>query len=173
MVAAIFGPWHGFLYSWLATMVSATLGFYIGRWSRGAFVGHMNPRLQRTSEILGERGIFASFIIRLIPSGPAVVVNMIAGASHMRLWQYALGTGLGIIPKTIAFAFFGGSIARMLRSGNFWELVAAAAALALWIVFGIWIRRRYPRTALQNRGVADFREFRARARPREDDGPVH
>lgn len=143
-VAAIFGSWLGFAYAWLATMVSATLGFYLGRASGGTLLRRYGgPKIKRTSEILGERGVFASFIVRLIPSGPAVVVNMIAGISHIRVWQFLVGTGLGIVPKTVLFAFFGGSIARLLASGNLWELTAAAIALGVWIAVGIWVRRRY------------------------------
>jgi len=142
--AAIFGPWLGFLYSWLATMVSSTLGFWLGRASGGALLKrHGGAKIQRTSEILGERGIFASFIVRLIPSGPAVVVNMIAGASHIRLWQFFVGTGLGIVPKTVAFAFFGGNLLAILRSRDILEIAGVGAVLGIWILGGIWVRRRY------------------------------
>lgn len=177
-VAAIFGPWLGFVYSWLATMVSATIGFYLGRASGGTLVRrHGGPKLQRTSEILGERGIFASFIVRLIPSGPAVVVNMIAGASHIRLWQYLLGTGLGIVPKTVFLAFFGGKLANVLKNGNLWELAAAGAALMIWILAGVWVRRRYLAGREKARGRAETPVMPI-AKPADDtagsgQGPVH
>jgi uncharacterized membrane protein YdjX (TVP38/TMEM64 family) len=141
---AIFGPWLGFLYSWLATMVSSTLGFWLGRASGGAMLRRYGgPKIQRTSEILGERGMFASFIVRLVPSGPAVVVNMIAGISHIRLWQFLVGTALGIIPKTAVIAFAGAKILDVIRSRNPWELAAGAVVLGLWVAVGIWVRRRY------------------------------
>jgi uncharacterized membrane protein YdjX (TVP38/TMEM64 family) len=142
--AAIFGPWLGFLYSWLATMVSSTLGFFIGRVSGGTMLRRYGgPKIQRTSEILGQRGIFASFIVRLIPSGPAVVVNMLAGVSHIRLWKFLVGTGLGIVPKTVVFAFFGGNLLAALRSRNLLEIGGVGAILGVWILAGIWVRRRY------------------------------
>jgi uncharacterized membrane protein YdjX (TVP38/TMEM64 family) len=142
--AAIFGPWLGFFYSWLATMVSCTLGFYIGRFSGGTMLRrYAGPKLQSTSRLLGRRGIFASFIVRLIPSGPAVVVNMLAGVSHIRVWKFLVGTGLGILPKTVAIAFFGGSILAALRSRNLLEIGGVGAILVVWILAGIWVRRRY------------------------------
>lgn len=142
--AAIFGPWLGFLYSWLATMVSSTLGFYIGRWSGGTMLRrYAGPRLNATSELLGRRGVFASFIVRLVPSGPAVVVNMVAGVTHMRLWKFLLGTGAGIVPKTAAIAFFGGSLLAALRSRNVLEIGGVGAVLFVWILAGIWVRRRW------------------------------
>lgn len=142
--AAIFGPWLGFLYAWLATMVSSTLGFYLGRWSGGAMLRrYANPKIEQTSRLLGRRGLFASFIVRLIPSGPAVVVNMVAGASHIRLWKFLAGTGLGIVPKTVVFAFFGGNVLAALRSRNVLEIGAVGAVLIVWILAGVWVRRRW------------------------------
>lgn len=142
--AAIFGPWLGFFYSWLATMVSSTLGFYIGRWSGGTMLRrYAGPRLQSTSELLARRGVFASFIVRLVPSGPAIVVNMVAGVTHMPLWKFLAGTGAGIVPKTIVFAFFGGNLLAALRSRNLLEIGGIGAILLAWILAGVWVRRRW------------------------------
>jgi uncharacterized membrane protein YdjX (TVP38/TMEM64 family) len=104
---------------------------------------YANSKIEQTSQLLGRRGLFASFIVRLIPSGPAVVVNMVAGASHIRLWKFLAGTGLGIVPKTVVFAFFGGNLLAALRSRNVLEIGAVGAVLIVWILAGVWVRRRW------------------------------
>jgi uncharacterized membrane protein YdjX (TVP38/TMEM64 family) len=173
-VAAIFGAWLGFLYSWIATMVSASLGFWLGRASGGTMLRRYGgPKIVRTSEILGERGIFASFIVRLIPSGPAVVVNMIAGSSHIRLWQFLVGTALGIIPKTVFLAFFGGSVAKALQSRSVWALVTGALALGIWVLLGQWVRRRYLDRREKRKASEKPLETEVTKGPDDADRPVH
>ncbi|MFO1187938.1 MAG: VTT domain-containing protein [Alphaproteobacteria bacterium] len=102
------------------------------------------PALEaRDERVARRRGVFASFIVRLVPSGPAVVVNMVAGVGHMRLWKFLAGTGAGIVPKTAAIAFFGGSLLAALRSRNVLEIGGVGAVLLVWVLAGIWVRRRW------------------------------
>jgi uncharacterized membrane protein YdjX (TVP38/TMEM64 family) len=142
--AAIFGSVDGFLYSWLGSIIGASLGFWIGRISGGSLVKRYGGKLvHRASELLGRRGIAASAIVRVVPSGPAIMVNMIAGASHMRFWQFLIGTGLGSIPKMALFAFVGGHLGTFLRGRDPVELTLAAAALIGSIALGLWLRGRF------------------------------
>ncbi|MFZ1990234.1 MAG: TVP38/TMEM64 family protein [Alphaproteobacteria bacterium] len=142
--AAIFGSVDGFIYSWIGSMIGASLGFWIGRISGGTLVKRYGGKMvRRASELLGRRGIVASALVRLVPSGPAIMVNMIAGASHMRFWQFAVGTGIGSIPKMALFAFVGGHLGTFLRGRDPVELVLAAAALVGSVVLGMWLRARF------------------------------
>ena len=146
--AAIFGSVDGFIYSWIGSMIGASLGFWIGRVSGGTLVKRYGGKMvHRASELLGRRGIMASAIVRLVPSGPAIMVNMIAGASHMRFWQFVVGTGLGSIPKMALFAFVGGHLGTFLRGRDPVELVLAVAALIGSVVLGMWLRARFLKPA--------------------------
>ena len=143
--AAIFGFGGGFIYSSIGTMLSAMIGFSdraalpVARSCGDTAARWCNAR----SEILGRRGIFASGIVQLIPCGPFIMVNMIAGASHMRLWQFLLGAGLGIIPKTVLFALVGSHLVTFLREKDVTELVAVTGLLLASVVLGFWFRRRF------------------------------
>ncbi len=142
--AAIFGSLEGFIYSWIGSIIGASLGFWIGRVSGGSLVRRYGGKtVRRASELLGRRGIAASALVRLVPSGPAIMVNMIAGASHMRFVQFLIGTGLGSIPKMALFAFVGGHLGTFLRGRDPIELVLAGAALAASVVLGLWLRHRF------------------------------
>ena len=142
--AAIFGSVEGFAYSWVGSIIGASIGFWIGRVSGGALVKRYGGKMvRRASELLGRRGIAASAIVRLVPSGPAIMVNMIAGASHMRFWQFLIGTGIGSIPKMALFAFVGGHLGTFLRGRGPVELVLAVAALIGSVVLGMWLRARF------------------------------
>jgi len=93
----------------------------------------------------------ASGLLRVIPSAPFIVVNSAAGVSHMPYWKFALGTGLGTIPKTALVAFMGGSFVAFLRSQDPVHLVLFALFVVFWIGLGLGVRHylapRFAKTA--------------------------
>ena len=110
-----FGPVRGFSYSWFATVVSAAMTFYMGRFAGQKLLARFGgKRLDRLSGYLGQNAFSASFIVRNIPSAPFIVVNMAAGVTPMRAIDFALGTAIGIVPKIALTAFAGASIAPAL-----------------------------------------------------------
>ncbi|MBL8770319.1 MAG: TVP38/TMEM64 family protein [Phenylobacterium sp.] len=146
-----FGPVSGAAYSWIGTMVSALLGFYLGR-AAGARVleRFSGDGVRRFMRLVGENGFLASLIVRLVPSAPFIVVNMAAGVTPMRARDFVAGTGIGIVPKIALTAFAGASVVRLLRGeiGRHWVELAVVAAL--WLALG-W----YARGWLARRGKDD------------------
>lgn len=103
-----FGARDGAYYSWLATMISATFTFGLGHWFGGGFVKRFGgERGQAIIDFIGRHGIVASGLIRVVPSGPFIVVNAAAGAAHIPLWKYWAGTSVGILPKILLVAALG------------------------------------------------------------------
>ncbi len=150
MIAAavvLFGPAYGFMISWAGTMLSATLTYTLGNLF-GAdilrrFGGH---RINSWSSTVGNRGIVATILVRIVPTGvPFVVINLAAGVSHIRLGQYLIGTGIGIIPKIALFAFIGTSLLGLLSGMNMLYFGALVLLILLWGIGGIWLRRTYLR----------------------------
>jgi uncharacterized membrane protein YdjX (TVP38/TMEM64 family) len=138
-----FGPMRGCLYSWIATEVSACVGFWVGR----AFGSRLDAWLQRPAiarfmQMIGENGFVASLLVRLVPSAPFIVVNMAAGVSPMRFTAFAAGTGLGIVPKIVLTAFAGHSAARALKGGGVGHVALIVLAVVLWVGVG-WVARRW------------------------------
>jgi uncharacterized membrane protein YdjX (TVP38/TMEM64 family) len=112
-----FGPLHGFVYVMLGAQISAlcsyglgaTLGRDIVRKLGGVFVNSVSQKLAK-------RGLVAVIVVRMVPVAPFAVVNMIAGASHIGLRDLLLGTLLGMVPGTLAIAFFIEKIIDTLRT---------------------------------------------------------
>ncbi len=103
-----FGPETGAIYSWFATMVSATFTFGLGHVFGGRWAKKLGgERAQATIDFLGRHAILASGLVRVVPSAPFIVVNAAAGAAHMSLWKYWVGTGIGIVPKIALVAAMG------------------------------------------------------------------
>jgi uncharacterized membrane protein YdjX (TVP38/TMEM64 family) len=142
-----FGPMTGMVYSWIGTLVSSLVGFGLGR-AFGARVlrDFAGERINRFVDLIGRNGFFASMIVRLVPSAPFIVVNMAAGVTTMRLWAFALGTGIGIIPKIALTAFAGSAALHVMHDGGGKHLLTLVALAAIWIAAGwgarLWLKAR-------------------------------
>ena len=142
-----FGGWAGFAYSWIGTMVSSLVGFYLGRAAGSSALERFSGAgVKRFMEHVGRNGFIASLVVRLVPSAPFIVVNMAAGVTPMRMGDFALGTAIGIVPKIALTAFAGNSIARALHGqlgrDLVWLLVVAAAWIAIGWAARTWLRSR-------------------------------
>ncbi|PWE17054.1 TVP38/TMEM64 family protein [Marinicauda salina] len=145
-----FGPVAGFIYSWIATMVSATVNFWFGRFFGADLIRRYGGlTVNRISAFVGRNGFFASFIVRIVPSAPFIVVNMAAGMSHMSYFAFIAGAGLGVIPKTALVAFAGGGIIALISGGSIWAAIALGAAALAWLGLML-VGRRWLRGALDD-----------------------
>lgn len=144
-----FGPVLGFIYAWVATMCSASLTFWVGRFLGADTVRRYGGEtVNRISSFVGRNGFFASMIVRIVPSAPFIVVNMAAGVSHMSYLAFIAGAGVGVIPKTGVIAFFGGSLMALFAGGGLTAWLALGGAAILWVVIMLFARQmlRRPET---------------------------
>jgi phospholipase D1/2 len=115
--ALLFGPLPAILYvltgATLGGMVSYGIGNYLGHDGLQRFAGE---RINRISRRLAERGLLSVIIIRLLPIAPFAIVNMIAGASHLRLRDFIPGTLIGMLPGTLIIAFSVGHLHQWLAA---------------------------------------------------------
>lgn len=101
MVVA-FGWDKGATGAWTCTLVSASVNFWLARWIGVERVRKFGGALiNRITSVIRNNGFVTSFAIRLVPTGPFVLVNMAAGVSGMRYLHFLAGTALGIIPKIL------------------------------------------------------------------------
>jgi uncharacterized membrane protein YdjX (TVP38/TMEM64 family) len=132
----VYGPWPGLAYSWTGTMVSSLVGFGLGR-GFGARLIEDWSGARKISDLVGRNGFVASLAVRLVPFAPFVLVNIAAGVTAMSWAAFALGTGIGILPKIAVIAFAG----RSLAAGGGWAWAWLAAALAVWGLAGLAAKR--------------------------------
>jgi uncharacterized membrane protein YdjX (TVP38/TMEM64 family) len=141
-----FGPRLGFAYSWIGTMVSSLVGFYLGRAAGAKALERFSGEgVRRFMRLIARNGFLASLIVRLVPSAPFIVVNMAAGVTPMRALDFTLGTALGIIPKIALTAFAGGSIVRLMQGDVGREALWLVLIVAVWIGLG-WVARAWLRS---------------------------
>lgn len=102
----LFGPSPGILHTLLGATAGAVFSYSIGNYLGHDGLRHFGgERINQVSCRLAERGLLAVIIIRMLPIAPFAIVNMIAGASHLRIKDFVLGTMLGMLPGTLLIAF--------------------------------------------------------------------
>src|SRR6185312_8262192 len=131
----VFGMWWGTLWAALGSVIGAAAGVVdAASWAR-------------LSGLLGrvERGGWrAVATIRLIPVIPHSLTNYALGLTRLKLAPYALGSLLGQLPLTIAYADLGAAGERAMLGAGGWLVPTAigAAALALSLAIPLIARRR-------------------------------
>ncbi|MEO8115434.1 MAG: TVP38/TMEM64 family protein [Phenylobacterium sp.] len=151
-----FGPLTGFAYSWIGTMVSSLVGFYLGRAAGAPALDRFSgDGVRRFMHLIGRNGFLASLIVRLVPSAPFIVVNMAAGVTPMRVGAFIAGTAIGIVPKIVLTAFAGNSIIRVLKGEIGRDALWLVLIAAVWVVIG-WFARQWLRS---REGAADKAEL--------------
>jgi uncharacterized membrane protein YdjX (TVP38/TMEM64 family) len=143
---AAFGPERGGAYSWIGTMVSALVGYGLGRaWGARLLTRIGGERTTRVLAVIARNGFMASLAIRLAPFAPFVVVNMAAGVSSVRLADFVAGTAIGILPKILLTAFAGDSVVAALGGHSLVPIILLILAAAIWLASGLiagrWLKR--------------------------------
>jgi len=107
LTAAVFGPALGALYAAAGAMLSATATFGIGRKLGRETVRKLaGNRINALSRRLAQHGLLAVLVVRMLPIAPFSIVNVVAGASHIRWRDFLFGTFLGLMPGIAAMTLF-------------------------------------------------------------------
>ena len=126
--AAIFGPYWGFVYVWLAAMLGAAGAFLIGRYLGREFAASLiGNRLQKYDDAIERNGFATVLYLRLVYF-PFTPMNFGMGLTKVRFRDYLWGTGLGILAGTFIFTFFVGTVKEVWATGRW-------ANLLTWKVF--------------------------------------
>jgi len=137
-----FGPWLGFAYSMAGILTSALATYYTGRLLKKKTIERLaGKNLQPVTEALRRHGLLAMLAVRLVPAAPFVIEGVIAGGLRISVWDYTLGTFLGMLPGVLATTIFGDQIAAWLEDPE---------KLSWWVVAGVvvfvaataWFARR-------------------------------
>lgn len=131
----------GLLFGWLiggiAAVISATTGativFLIARSAIGeAFNARAGPWLAKLRDGFREEALSYLLFLRLVPAFPFWFVNVAPAILGVPLRTYVLGTFIGIIPATFAFASVGAGLDSVIMAAKqeHAECVAAKGAAA-------------------------------------------
>ena len=137
-----FGPWQGFAYAFCGSILGALGSFAIGRLlGRNAVRQVAGSRLNALSRRLARRGVWAIIAVRVIPVAPFTVINMVAGATHIRFRDFLLGTAIGMAPGIIAITLFTDRIVASIQSPDLISITSLAIVIAIIGLTTLALRR--------------------------------
>ncbi len=129
-----FGPLQGGIYAWIATLTSAALDFTIARKIGAARLEIMSGAvLAKLTQAIRKNGFTTSFVVRLVPTGPFILVNFAAGLSNMKFLAFLAGTALGIIPKILIVSLIGLGVVSGINKSYMALCFAALAAVVIGV----------------------------------------
>lgn len=123
----LFGWISGTGYVLLGVTLGAMFAFGLGRLLGREFVARrLRGRISQIEQAVAGRGVLSVIVCRMIPVVPFCVSNYIFGTTSMRLRPFVLGTILGALPATLAYAALGSATAH----GNARGMTAAGVVVA-------------------------------------------
>lgn len=147
LIGLLFGPVVGTLCAMAGQLLGSgtafTLARLLGRDAVGDSIadpgGRWRERLARADRWLGGHGLSAVIWARLVPIVPYGLVNYGFGVSQVRPAVFVLGTAIGILPSTIAYATLGGNAGDPTSP----MFLGAAAFTALSVLVAFLLRRLF------------------------------
>ncbi|MGM0428477.1 MAG: VTT domain-containing protein [Thermodesulfobacteriota bacterium] len=143
VTAMVFPPWTAGLYALSGCILSAVVSYSIGAVMGTKTLNRLaGRRIIRLSKRLAKQGILTVAVVRNLPLAPFSVVNMVAGASHIKFWDYVVGTAIGMAPGVLAIILFADRLLETIRDPE-WINILLTAGLAIAFFVGFWwVRRR-------------------------------
>jgi uncharacterized membrane protein YdjX (TVP38/TMEM64 family) len=127
--ALFYGPSVSIPLAFAGALLSALTFYGAGRLLGAAFVHRIAP--QRVQRAVQGAGLEAMVAVRIVPLLPFTFVNLCAGAFHVQLRTYVLGTILGMGPGIIAVCLLGDQLMVLLRNPTPNAIAGALAAAVL------------------------------------------
>ncbi len=141
-----FGAWPGALYAFVGSLINGSVIYAIGRFAGRDLVNDWlakrdGSKIAALNRQLEHRGLIAMALIRLTPI-PYSLVNVIAGASRIRFFDFFVGTALGLLPVIGLLAGLAVEFDEWLQHPS-WRHLLALIIAAIVVVAAIWSIKRW------------------------------
>ena len=135
-----FGFMAGTALALLSTLAGCVGAFYYARFlGRQPVLAKFPRRIGKIDAFLSDNPLSMTLLIRLLPVGSNLVVNLGAGVSGIGVASFLAGSAIGYLPQTMVFTLLGSGInvEPSLRISSSVVLFVVSAAL------GVWLYRKY------------------------------
>lgn len=145
MIAAtafVFPPATAFIIGLGGSLLGAVVNYGLGMALGRSFLRQlMGRRLNRISRALARQGMLTVVTLRIVPIAPFTLINLVAGASHIRFREFAAGTVIGLIPGIATMTIFGNRLLELFKNPSATEIAWALVALALYFAVSFMAQR--------------------------------
>jgi uncharacterized membrane protein YdjX (TVP38/TMEM64 family) len=142
LAGVVFGKELGALAGLAGAVLRASAAFALARLVGGDAVKRYLTTgwMAKLDRKLDRHALKAVAVIRFVPSVPFDMQNFALGVSRVRFVPYLLGTVVGLIPASVAYAYLGDSLTDLKQM---WQVVGAVCLVAgLIAVQRVWARRK-------------------------------
>lgn len=168
VAGTLFGIPIGITVVWCGAMLGSTVAFLLGAGQTRVTVDRSHPS-GTWRAFLRRHGTWAIAATRLIPFAPLGLVNYACTITPINLRQYVVGTGIGILPVTVALVVLGDQTTSLQSPVSTLVAIALTAFLAGTAML---VRRRrrtnFPNTAHIPPDSADIGRESLRSPPEND-----
>jgi len=132
------GLGRGILVSQLGLIVGGNLQFLLGRKLGQKRVSDWLKRRgwTRVEQLVHAEGVWGMIAVRQLPL-PFVGVNLMAGASPLRWWHFAVGSSVGALPPMVVYTWFAAEIYNGVAGAKEGAFLRALAAGATMVVLAV------------------------------------
>lgn len=142
LTAMTFGPWLGTAYATVGSMASAAVTYQLGAMAGKRMVRSvMGSRLDRISRGLAKRGVISVVTVRIVPIAPYTLVNLVAGASHIRFGDYLIGTLVGMLPGIVVMTALGDRLRELWENPDATSMGLVVLVLVVWVGVSLGLQR--------------------------------
>ncbi|MGE0257218.1 MAG: TVP38/TMEM64 family protein [Alphaproteobacteria bacterium] len=150
----LFGGWWGPVWAAVGSLAGAVAGYLVARHLYAGFVERADPVRLRALLARAEKGGWRTVaMVRLLPLIPHSLTNYAFGLTRVGLVAYVIGSLLGQLPLTIAYADLGAAGGKAMlegagwHAGLFWPTAIGLGTLGVSLLIPVVARRRLRREA--------------------------
>lgn len=135
---ALFGTVLGGMIAWSASLLGASVGYWLARTVGHKEVSRWVKRFRRVDAAVAQARDFSGMLrLRLIPVLPIGVVSFVGGLARMPFLRYLAATAIGVIPSVIIYSYFADSLVEGVGAGRKQALVSLIIASTLLILLSL------------------------------------
>lgn len=146
--AAIFGWIGGAALSWTSAMAGAALCFFIAKYlGRDAVEKIVSKKVLDSSDAYFARyGEHTILVCRLLPFVSFDLISYAAGLTNMKFKSFFIATGIGQLPATLVYSYFGGNFSGGAKLIFISLMLLFAISIIIYIAKSIY-EKKYNKTS--------------------------
>lgn len=140
----VFGVFWGTIISWTGAMLGALVAFYLAKKLGYEFVKKKVKDAQwlnQLDRLKGKYGFWIVLIARLVPVVSFDLISFAAGLAGMRLRNFMISTGIGMLPGTIAYTVIGHDMRDIEKFNE--RMLIIISILIVITGLGLYLRNKF------------------------------
>ncbi|KAA5607334.1 hypothetical protein F1188_00770 [Roseospira marina] len=142
--ALVFGPIEGMIYNTIGTLITAAIGFGLGRLLAKNGLDTLTekfPKARTLVEAVRNHALKTVIFFRVVPVLLFMVVNLACGAAGITWRTYLLGTLIGQLPGIAVLSLFGAGLGQLIQAASWTEVLLILLGLAALVLGFRWFSR--------------------------------